>query len=472
MPHHRRTRARRAARWCAGFSILLAAMTAVAAPPATPVDTARETGELTTPDTPVEVVEPTRDQDIAGRLRRILDATGRHDDVHVEVRDGVVVLTGHVRDNGRREWAGDLARRAQGVVAVINDLEIAARPIWTLEPAVRETRELWRQLINGLPLIVLGLFVLIMVIAVALGIVRLLSGSLRRRVPSELVRNVLEKIVLVLVVLVGLFLFLRITGLSRMAVTLAGGTGLVGLIIGFAFREIAENFLASILISLQRPFRIGDTIEIAGHLGVVRKVTTRDTVLMDFDGNHVQIPNATVYKGTIRNYTANPNRRLAFTVGIGYDASVTAAQDVALNVLRAHSAVLEEPEPLVLVEQLGAATIQIRVYFWIDGQRHSILKVRSSVMRLVMRALEDAGVSLPDEAREVIFPQGVPVRMIDAAPAPARAAPPPPAPASEFEERREASDAEGDLRSEVAELDRQAKAARAPDEGKDILGGA
>lgn len=78
-----------------------------------------------------------------------------------------------------------------------------------------------------------------------------------------------------------------------------------------------------------------------------------------------------------------------------------------------HPAVLQDPEPSVLVESLGASAVILRVYFWLNGREHSWLKVRSSVIRLVKRAFQEHGITMPDDAREVIFPQGVPVTLID-----------------------------------------------------------
>src|SRR5690606_3279323 len=124
------------------------------------------------------------------------------------------------------------------------------------------------------------------------------------------------------VLLIGIYLVLRITGLTKIAATVVGGTGLIGLILGFAFRDIVENFLASVLISIQRPFRLGETIQVLNFTGVVQAVTTRGTVLMTLEGNHVQIPNTTIYKEAIVNLSANPNIRMDFMVGIGYDASI------------------------------------------------------------------------------------------------------------------------------------------------------
>jgi small-conductance mechanosensitive channel len=260
----------------------------------------------------------------------------------------------------------------------------------------------------------------------------------------------------------------RVSGLSRLAVTVLGGTGLLGLVIGFAFRNIAENFLASILISMQHPFALGDLIEVTGHKGFVQSVTMRSTLLMTLDGNHVQIPNATIYKETITNFTANPNSRFDFTVGIGYDDVIADAQTIALSVLREHPAVLDEPEPWALVESLGPATVNLRVYFWVDVVQHNFLKVRSAVIRLTKRAFVEQGISMPDESREVVFPKGVPVRMlpVDPTAAPSTAAPlPSKKPAIEPADRA----TEGNLASEAVEIQEQAEKSRLPEEGENLL---
>ncbi len=262
--------------------------------------------------------------------------------------------------------------------------------------------------------------------------------------------------------LAGLYLVLRIAGLTQLALTVVGGTGLIGLVLGIAFRDITENFLASLFLSLQQPFREGDLVEVANVTGYVQRLTSRTTVLMTLDGNQVQVPNSTVFKSTIRNFTSNPNRRDDFIVGIGYDDSIPFAQEIALNVLAEHPAVLNEPEPWVLVEHLGPATVNLRVYFWLDGGRHSWLKVKSSVIRLVKRAFQDSGISMPDEAREVTFPHGVPVRMIEgesaAEPADSALAKPPAKPETV------ATKAEAGLQSEAVEIKEQARRSWTPGE--------
>ncbi len=189
--------------------------------------------------------------------------------------------------------------------------------------------------------------------------------------------------------LLGIYFVLQVAGLTRLAVTVLGGTGLLGIVVGFAFRDIAENFLASMLLSIRNPFRTGELIEVDGNVGVVMNLNVRSTVLRTLDGNYVQIPNALVYKSTIKNYSSSENRRADFAVGIGYDSPTTKAQTLIANVLKRHPAVLENPEPLVLVEELGEATVNLRIYYWFASAVYSPAKINSALLRLSKDALAE-----------------------------------------------------------------------------------
>ena len=238
---------------------------------------------------------------------------------------------------------------------------------------------------------------------------------------------------------------------------------------GIAFKDITENFLTSLYLSLQKPFEVGDLVELTGLLGYVQSVTARTTVLMNLDGNHVQIPNSTVFTNTIHNYTSNPNRRDQF--GIGFPDSIPQAQETALNVLQEHPAVLNDPEPWVLVNAIGASTVNLRIYFWIDGRKHSWLKVRSVLIRLTKRAFQNAGIQMPDGSREIIFPQGVPVHMIDRVPATSVSG----ATTVEVSTGESVvnesvfSTAEGRLSDDANEIQQQAKQSRMPEAGENLL---
>jgi small-conductance mechanosensitive channel len=286
-------------------------------------------------------------------------------------------------------------------------------------------------------------------------------------------RGVLAGALGVIVFLAGTYVVLRVSGLTQLALTIVGGTGLVGLAVGIAFRDITENFLASIFLSVQRPFETGDLVEIAGVTGYVQQLNIRTTVLLTTDGNLVQVPNAVVYKSTLKNFTATPNRRENFVVGIGYDSPIDEAQAVALKVLVDHPAVLKEPEPWVLADDLGKATVNLRIYFWINGHEHSWLKVRSSVIRLVKRAYQQHGISMPDEAREVVFPRGVPITLLDgkqeAAQEPGSLESAVQSPLPE-ELDAVSTKAEAGLSNEAGMLEEQARQAKPVGEGENLLG--
>lgn len=393
------------------FNIRAAAQPLPADPPAAASD---PTSNGLTPAAPdkVDIRPVAQDEDIAERLRRILEATGWFSRVEVKVDEGVVFLRGSAKTQEVKEWAGNLARRTQDVVAVVNQLEVDKPPLTDFSPAVEGLRDLWRDTIGSLPFVVFGVVIFVIAWIAARLTVKGTRQALRSRVAGTLLREVFARVAGFVVLVLGIYIVLKVAGLTRLALTVIGGTGIIGLVIGIAFRDITENFLASIFLSMQRPFLVGDLIEITGITGYVQQLTVRTTVLMTLNGNQVEIPNATVYKSTIRNYSSNKNRREDFTVDIGYDDSIPAAQEVAFKVLREHPAVLKDPEPWALVDSLGSSTVVLRVYFWLDGSRHSWLKVKSSIIRLTKRAFQDAGISMPDESREVVFPQGVPVRML------------------------------------------------------------
>lgn len=416
----------------------------------------------------VEVNPATRDEEIERRLRKILVATGWFTAPEVKVTDGVAFLTGETERDGFKTWAGGMARNTQDVVAVVNRIEVRALPWWNFTPAVGGLSALGRKVVAAVPNAIFSFAILALAWIGGRVAGRGAHIWLRKRIASPLLCSVLARSVHLGLFLVGLYIVLQLAGLTNVAFTVVGGTGLLGLILGIAFREITENFLASIFLTLQQPFRTDDLVEISGTVGFVQRLTARATILMTPEGNHVQIPNAMVYKSLIRNYTSNPNRREDFVIGIGNDDIVTLAQAIARKVLDDHPAVLAEPEPWVLVDSLGKATVNLKVYFWLDGTKHSWLKVRSSVTRQVKRAFQNGGISMPDEAREVVFPNGVPIHMVS--PTEPQADPPHTKPGAAAPPESATSNAEGGLASEAGEIEQQARAARTPEDGENLLG--
>jgi small conductance mechanosensitive channel len=430
--------------------------------------------ELSEAPASVDVNPQARDEEIRLRLQRVLEATGWFVQPQVRVDQGIVFLNGRTETEELKKWAGDLARKTQDVVAVANRIVVPEPSVWDLRPAWSGLAALWRDFIRSLPFFLVGLLILALSGVAGMMTTRAAKSFLRQRIEARLLRTVVAGAVGAFVFLIGTYIVLRVSGLTQLALTVVGGTGLIGLAVGIAFRDITENFLASIFLSMQRPFEMGDLVEISGVTGYVQQLNVRTTIVMTLDGNLVQIPNATVYKSTLRNFTTNANRREDFVVGIGYDDSIIDAQEIARRVLADHPAVLDNPEPSVLVDGLGTATVNLRVYFWLNGCEHSWLKVRSSVIRLVKRAFQANGISMPDEAREVVFPRGVPVTVLerqppasdDVRPAPAPAPGPPPAERDEVSTKAEAG-----LYSEAAAIEDQARQAQQLKVGENLLPG-
>ncbi|WP_137167315.1 mechanosensitive ion channel family protein [Salinimonas lutimaris] len=294
---------------------------------------------------------------------------------------------------------------------------------------------------------------------------------------GPLLHSVIRRSFSLLIILLGLYIFLKQSGLTEFAVAIMSGTGIVGLILGFAFRDIAENFISSLLLTVQRPFKIGDVVTIASYTGVIQKVTARATTLVDFDGNHIQLPNASVYKGIIKNLTANPNMRGQLELGVGYDNDISQVRQLAQTVLGQHQFVLDSPEPLVLIDNLGASTVNLKVYFWINAEVTSIVKITSSLFRQLLATFEQAGISMPDDAREIIFPQGVPVVNSVAQNSPSggqkNEVSSPPAKNGSLPHASDKYSTDShhteDVASETSEIRRQAKHARDPEDGDNIL---
>ncbi|WP_334031181.1 mechanosensitive ion channel family protein [Alteromonas sp. P256] len=267
--------------------------------------------------------------------------------------------------------------------------------------------QLWESFVYRLPGLALGIVVMAVFIFLAPHVSNLLVKPMTRTTTSPLLRSVIQRSISLVLMLLGIYLFLFLAGLTGFAIAVVSGTGVVGLILGFAFRDIAENFISSLLLTIQRPFRIGDIVQINDFTGIIQKVTARATTLVDFDGNHIQIPNATIYKGVIKNLTANPLMRGHFVIGVGYDADIQLAQQIAQSVIGEQQNVLTDPEPQTLIDTLGASSYNVKVYFWVNVEKTSVLKMSSVLMRNITTAFLDANISMPDDARERIFPQGL-----------------------------------------------------------------
>jgi len=190
-------------------------------------------------DNRVEVQPISSDDAIKERLTNIMVSTGWFDNIQVEVNDGVVFLDGGTLSDKYRSWAGDLANRTRDVVAVVNRIQVKTGPAWNLAPAIDVIRNVMQQTVRALPMIGLALIIFVISIGAARAVASVMRKLLSERL-NPLVLSMAARTLALLTFLLGLYLVLHVAGLTRLAATVIGGTGIAGLVAGIAFRDILD----------------------------------------------------------------------------------------------------------------------------------------------------------------------------------------------------------------------------------------
>ncbi len=210
---------------------------------------------------------------------------------------------------------------------------------------------------------------------------------------GPLMARLVGRLVFGLVLAFGLVYALNQVGVS--IGPLLGFLGLFGLALALAFQEVLGNFIAGIMLSIQRPFRVGDEIRSSGYEGVVEDVSLRTTTIRTFDGVQVYIPNNEVWKNAIENSTETDLRRTTFALGVGYGDDLDSAQKLILETLERVEGVADEPAPQAFVHEFGDSSINYAVRYWHGSPIADEWRVRDEVARSLKRALDDAGVEIP-----------------------------------------------------------------------------
>lgn len=334
------------------------------------------------------------DDDIRNRIKATFQKLARFKDVDVQVETGVVTLTGEVFSaEGQREGE-QLARRVEGVVTVENQIKVARNLSRRIEETGRRLTEAFFTFAAFMPLFLVAL--LIAVIFWLLGrFIACWDWLFNRLSKNEFVRDLLRQVVRFSFFIVGLGIALQLLDAVRLVSAVLGTAGLVGIVLGLAFRDIAENYVAGVLLSLRQPFLPHDIVLIEGHEGKILRLTSRATVIITWDGNHVRIPNATVYKTIVRNYSRNPNRRFDFTVDVAYGENLARVMDIGVEAMRGTGSVLDSPPAEAWIDKLGDSTVTVHFFGWINQQDSSYFKAKSESIRLTLLALQEAGVSMP-----------------------------------------------------------------------------
>ncbi len=379
------------------FALLLCLSAAAPANPVTEILAPAEKVEQKSvqPATISADSSPSRDRAIGERLQRIYSELDDLQSLRVHVSNGVVTLSGTVGEQASEENAVRLAAQVDGVVEVKNRLVVNVSFKRRLDQTYGRLQALAADILGLAPL--LALAVIVVVIFWWLGVwASARRGLLAKLTANSFIVDLIAQVVRLLFLLTGVVLALSLLNATSLIGTLLGAAGIIGLAVGFAVRDTVENYIASILLSVRRPFALDELVDIAGVHGRVTRLTSRATVLISPEGNHIRIPNATVFKSTITNYSRNPLRRFEFDVGVDTAQDLLSVQALALQVMDSVAGVLSTPAPETVIKALGDSNVVLRIYGWMDQASHDFNKVRSETIRAVKSAFDEAGVGMPE----------------------------------------------------------------------------
>jgi small conductance mechanosensitive channel len=259
------------------------------------------------------------------------------------------------------------------------------------------------QFISLLPNMILAIIVFALFLFLASA-----SKSVVQRVTRYRSRNgnlalLLGRISQATVVLIGLLISISIVAPSFQAGDIVKLLGVGGVAIGFAFRDILQNFLAGILLLLHEPFHVGDQIIITNFEGTVEDIQARATLIRTYDGRRVVIPNSDLFTNSLTVNTAFEKRRSEYDVGIGYGDDIEKAKQIILESLKTIHEVLPDPSPEVLTMDIGDYSVKLRTWWWTKPERASVMRAKDRVITLVKKNLTEAGIDLPFPTSQVLW---------------------------------------------------------------------
>ena len=285
-------------------------------------------------------------------------------------------------------------------------------PLWnTLPTPLREQLESYA---TGFWEILPQLILSVLFLAFVWFVIRLIRWIVPKTLRKAKMRRALVDVVMMLLT-VGLWLFGGLIALTIAFPTITPGKALTalgvgGVAIGFAFKDVFENFLAGVLLLIREPFSIDDYIDCEDIEGQVEEITIRDTHVRQTDGQLVVAPNAMFFKNPVTIRTARDVRRTTVICGVAYDEDVDRARDVIANAVRSVDAVRDDVRDVeIFAQEFGDSSINFEVTWWTGSRPIDIRSSRDKVVAAVKRALDDEGIEIPFPYRTLTFKEALPL---------------------------------------------------------------
>jgi len=269
-----------------------------------------------------------------------------------------------------------------------------------------EINNIFEKAIVFLPKIGLGIIVLSLFVLLSWLIKSIITKRIKPKTKNPLLAVFLGKLVAFAITITGFVFFLNVIGLGGIAKHIMAGAGITTFIIGFAFKDIGENFLSGILMAFKSPFKIGDLIETNGTVGYVNELNTRDSVIKTLDGIDVYIPNSQLIKAPLFNYTIDGFLRYEIAIGLDYSSDIKKIKELIINALLNIPEVLQgDKKPVVVIDELAVSTVNVKVLYWIDTfkskSRAFHLQVKTKVMEKLLEEFNANNIYLPADIIEV-----------------------------------------------------------------------
>lgn len=366
--------------------------------------------ESNSPAETVAVDDVVDDSAIRDRLTKIYDAAanaGWLDETTVILNSGIVTLQGQADTNDHRQWAENVARKTEDVVAVINEISISSEVDFesTKDVVANSLDSLWTDFLKRSPLLLAALLLLVATSFLAKAIGWAIHRLLDKRGMRTSLKDLIYQLTSIAIWIMGLLIatVVAFPGMTPSKALTVLGLGSVA--IGFAFKDIFENFFAGILILWRYPFDRGDFITCSDLTGEVREITIRNTLIRKLDGELAVVPNATLFKNNVDVLTSQPQRRVRIICGVAYGENVDQSREVIRDAVQSCDSVQGKRTVEVFAQEFASSSVNFEVAWWTGSKPIDIRRSRDEVVAAIKRDLDGAGIEIPFPYRTLTFKQ-------------------------------------------------------------------
>ncbi|MFT5914599.1 MAG: small-conductance mechanosensitive channel [Flammeovirgaceae bacterium] len=273
------------------------------------------------------------------------------------------------------------------------------------EELAKAFQEFYGNIISHAPEAIIGILTLLFFFFLARFLRSQIQTRLPKQVDDQMVVNAIARTVYLVIVTLGIVLFLRQLGWGDIAGGLLAGAGVSAIVIGFAFKDIAENFLAGFFLAFSRPFSIGDLIQINEFKGTVRSMHYRSTHIRTSDGKDIYMPNGMLMKNPLINYTRDGLLRHDFLIGLDYGDNIPKAIQVIIQIVKSYEHLADGSglAPFVIIDEYSISTINLRTFYWINHKEVTIptFELKNNLMTDIVTQLTKEGFSMPADILEL-----------------------------------------------------------------------